>query len=110
MSQSGSLSVSLEQVARLLADKGLDPRPGDSGGYFDLSVGPTRLCVIERPPYCDRGRFQVQADTVDILVLDLDGHDGFPRYYFDAAACALEIVLWLEARGLLLSRDQDDRK
>ena len=91
----------MQQVAHLLADRGLDPRPGDGGRYFDLSVGPARLCVIERPPYCDRGRFQVQVDTADILALDLDALDGFPRYYFDPMACAIEITLWLAARGLL---------
>lgn len=94
------MSHQMQSVALLLSDKGLTVEPGDTGTYFDIHIGPALVTVLERPPYCDRGRFQVQVDTTDILALDLDHADGFPRYYFDPAACALEVILWLGARGL----------
>lgn len=94
------LSPPMRQLAVLLGDKGLSAEVGDDGRWFDVAVAPVVLTVTERPPYCDRGRFLVQVESHNILAVDLDDSDGFPRYYFDPAAAATELILWLGARGL----------
>jgi hypothetical protein len=64
-----------------------------------------RECVIRigrRPPYCDRGNYLARIDEVSgHLAMDLDGQDGWPRYYFDEQRAKLEIEAWLKKREQL---------
>jgi hypothetical protein len=46
-----------------------------------------------RPAYCDRGRWAVNANLGD-----LDGADGFPRYYMDEKVAKAETEAWLRWR------------
>jgi hypothetical protein len=48
--------------------------------------------VEARPAYCNRGRFLVNAQSIDAAVLSIDWADGFPRYYFGVEACAACLV------------------
>ena len=57
-------------------------------------------CSIElkaRPAYCDRGNWLATIDWW--RPLEIDGHDGWPRYYFDRARAKAEIEAWLDKRG-----------
>lgn len=61
-----------------------------------------RECYVsleKRPHYCDRGNFIAKITARGQLALDLDGADGWPRYYFDEARAKLEIEDWLKKRG-----------
>lgn len=51
-------------------------------GEYNLTIHgplgrPIRAWITRRPDYCDRGHVQLQIDGVQI-----DGADGFPRYFF----------------------------
>ena len=51
------------------------------------------LSIVERPHYCDRGRFIVYVEAPTI-----DGADGFPRYYFDWDRMLAELEAWIAGR------------
>lgn len=77
------------------------------GGYEELL---TRNCYISlepRPHYCDRGNFIAKSshrdDVKDSRIhCDLDGADGWPRYYFDEGRAKAEIEAWALKRKELL--------
>jgi hypothetical protein len=69
--------------------------------YLKIDLGPAEITIESRPPYCDRGNFVVKVFSQDSLALSIDRDDAFPRYYFGPAACADEVVAWVEARNLL---------
>lgn len=50
-----------------------------------------------RPHYCNRGRWLVFV--VDQGLLDVDGADGFPRYYFKLETMRSEIETFANARA-----------
>ena len=58
----------------------------DEYGTLNLDVttpdgAPVHAWLALRPAYCDRGHIQLCIDGP----LDLDGHDGFPRFFFSFA-------------------------
>lgn len=61
-----------------------------------------KLWVIRRPIYCDRGEWQVHAETLDQSVegAHVDGADFFPRLYFSLDAMLAETEAFLRKRGL----------
>ena len=60
----------------------------------DIIIGRQIVGSLEaRPHYCDRGRWMFRCDLPD-----LDGADGFPRYYMDLERAKDEIVAWLNWR------------
>lgn len=62
------------------------------------------IILEPRPHYCDRGNFiakiflRDKTPTAEILALNLDEQDGWPRYYFDEARAKAEIEAWLVKR------------
>jgi hypothetical protein len=72
----------------------------DSSGRYQTIQG--RECYImlgRRPHYCDRGNWLAQLFPSGKLALEIDGADGWPRYYFDEERAKLEIEAWLVKRG-----------
>lgn len=65
-----------------------------AGVDCDISVEP-------RPFYCDRGAYIAKLHPRGRLRLEVDGQDGWPRYYFDRDRALLEIEAWLDKRGQL---------
>lgn len=68
-------------------------------GYYELrsKSGKTLLCLMHRPPHCDRGNFYAIIETTETHI---DGADMFPRYYFDLERAKLELEAFLKKRGL----------
>lgn len=68
----------------------------DGHGVFDcLCDGRVVAWLTERPRYCDRGHYQVNCNLPDI-----DGADGFPRYYMRRETAIQETEAWLNWRLL----------
>lgn len=96
------LDPSLVAVALRLTNAGVVVTRGELGpDYFDVECETAQISVELRPPYCNRGRFIVQADSYDERVISIDWADGFPRYYFGVEACASELLAWMRARNLM---------
>jgi len=58
-----------------------------------------RIWIEQRPRYCDRGNYIAKIAANGNLARDLDGHDMWPRYYFDLERAKLECEAWLAKRG-----------
>lgn len=69
-------------------------------GFWRISGTSCEIYLQPRPVYCDRGNWvaHVEARPGSALARDLDGADGFPRYYFDLDHAKAEIEAWLEKR------------
>jgi hypothetical protein len=66
----------------------------EAEGWQDVLINGHLVGSLEaRPPYCDRGRWWFKCDLPD-----LDGADGFPRYYMSLAVARLEIIAFLNWR------------
>lgn len=59
--------------------------------YYELAGAGCSVTLEPRPAYCDRGHWIGKADGP----LDLDGQDGFPRYYMDFERAKAELHDWL---------------
>lgn len=99
------LQPDLAALARLsaeLASEGLSLT--NRADYLEVNG---RDCIVEiqcRPRYCDRGRWSVMprlAPGKSVVDLNLDAHDGFPRYYFGDVELVSELKAWMRARGQL---------
>jgi hypothetical protein len=66
--------------------------------YLDVELDQSKWCIARRPAYCDRGRFLWHCESKDSRILTIDHADGFPRYFFGAAALVNEMAAWCEAR------------
>lgn len=54
------------------------------------------IIIARRPWYCDRGDWQIFVDGRN----DLDGADGFPRYFFGSEAeVKAQMETWLNRRA-----------
>ena len=63
----------------------------DCGHWLDIKINGVSVGALEpRPFYCDRGHWMFRCDLPDV-----DGHDGFPRYYMDLERAKDEIEAWL---------------
>jgi hypothetical protein len=56
------------------------------------------ITLEPRPYYCDRGNWIAKLFPTGELGMEIDGSDGWPRYYFDEARAKLEIEAWLIKR------------
>lgn len=63
-------------------------------------VGFFTICIAPRPHYCDRGQFLVHIFAHGVL--DLDGQESFPRYYFELETAKREMELWVNKRQACL--------
>lgn len=72
-----------------------------NGGYTERTYGPVLVWIVERPGYCDRGRWIWHASSSDPRICTIDGGDCFPRYFFNADCLAQELSAWLVARNLV---------
>lgn len=79
--------------------------PGD----FEIKGKHCRFIIAPRPPYCDRGRWQVWIDVLRPDLLHVDEADGWstPRYFFDLTRCQLEIEAWLKARDEFIPKGKE---
>jgi hypothetical protein len=65
-----------------------------SDGLYDLMYdGRMVAWLTPRPHYCDRGHWQVNSELPNI-----DGADGFPRYYMERATAIRETELFVRWR------------
>lgn len=51
-----------------------------------------------RPYYCDRGRYVATLQYWGRLILEIDGADAWPRYYFDLERAKAEVEAWIRFR------------
>lgn len=67
---------------------------------FQQLTGRNCFIILEpRPHYCDRGNFIAKIFvTGNIVELQIDEQDGWPRYYFDETRARLECEAWLTKR------------
>ncbi len=61
----------------------------------------TTVELYSRPHYCDRGRWEAHIDCPGFPTnpKPFDGHDGFPRYYFDLGRAKREMEALFNFRG-----------
>lgn len=94
--------AAIRDLATTLANTGLIPSWPEDATYVEVEGKDCIVSVEPRPHYCDRGRWIVKPrlkpgrSSID---LNVDEHDGFPRYYFGDVALANELMAWLRARG-----------
>lgn len=68
-------------------------------GYLSFKGRECVITIEPRPSYCDRGNFIAKIDARGDLARDLDGQDGWPRYYFDLDRAKAECEAWVQKRG-----------
>lgn len=56
------------------------------------------IYAIKRPIYCDSGQWHVLVETEGVF--ELDGQEGFPRYYFKLNNLQEEMLHWVNARRM----------
>lgn len=61
-----------------------------------LGVGKYIIHAIQRPGYCDRGKWHVLVESYGVA--GLDDQEGFPRYYFRLQHLQREMALWVNER------------
>lgn len=71
---------------------------GTETKYFSVSADMVVVTMEPRPHYCDRGNWVVKVTPVHEDIADINGQDGFPRYYFDFENMMEEVLAWLERR------------
>lgn len=61
--------------------------------------GPECILILWcRPPYCNRGNYQVYLEAWGELGRDIDHADMWPRLYFDFDVAKSEGIAWLRTR------------
>lgn len=66
-------------------------------GYEEVCLPACTITIEPRPVYCDRGNWIVKVFAPNCLI---DAQDAFPRYYFDLGRAKLEMLDWVNKRGL----------
>jgi len=82
------MSVKVEEVKR-----------GFAVPWWLIQGKECQISIERRPHYCDRGDFIAKLHPRGRLALEIDKHDGWPRYYFDWDRMIAEIEAWLVKRG-----------
>jgi hypothetical protein len=59
------------------------------------------ITLEPRPHYCDRGNWLAKLFPHGKLAMEIDGQDGWPRYFMDLDRAKLECEDWLKKRGQL---------
>jgi hypothetical protein len=67
--------------------------------WQEISGKACTITLERRPTYCDRGNFLAKLHPAGPLALEIDGQDGWPRYYFDEDRAKAECEAWLRKRG-----------
>lgn len=69
--------------------------------YWCIRGKDCEITLEPRQPYCDRGNWlaKIQCALGSKLARDMDGQEGWPRYYFDLERAKLECEAWLKKRG-----------
>jgi hypothetical protein len=67
--------------------------------FFEVEGRDCTITIEPRPLYCDRGHWIAKLHPRGDFASDIDGSDGWPRYYFGWEAMTSEIAAWLDARG-----------
>lgn len=67
--------------------------------WLEIKLKHGKITISKRPQYCDRGRYEVNVFSSNILELHVDEADGFPRYYFYLVNLISEVEAWIYARG-----------
>lgn len=57
--------------------------------------GTWHIWLVQRPYYCDRGRWHCCVDGVGV---ELDQQEGFPRYFFSLQYALEEMEQWYQVR------------
>ena len=88
--------------------------PEPSSTYVDLTVTEhghpfLRIWIIERPGYCDRGRYGWGCESKDQYLFTIDEADGFPRYFFSLQRLLDELNDWVQFRNRQLQIDQGQK-
>jgi len=68
-------------------------------GYESIRGRECEITLEPRPSYCDRGNWLAKLFPSGALLRKIDGHDGWPRYYFNIDRAKAEIESWLKKRG-----------
>lgn len=71
-------------------------------GYQEIYGKQCSITLEPRISYCDRGNWIAKLHPVGELAMEIDGCDGWPRYYFDEERAKLELVAWLKKRQQLI--------
>ena len=85
------------QLAKALQDAGL-PVSIDEHQEIWIIKYPLQVGIMQRPSYCDRGRWQVLGESLDSRRITVDHDDMFPRYYFFQECLVMEIGHWFQLR------------
>lgn len=88
------------RLIRQLESEGISPavRAYDTTEVIQITCYPFCLWIDRRPHYCDRGRWQVNVESLDVSLASIDQYDMFPRYYFLDESLAREVRAWLDVR------------
>lgn len=70
-----------------------------SGRWWSVRGAQCEITIEPRPHYCDRGNWIAKLHPSGELARDIDGADGWPRYYFDIERAKAECEAWLVKRG-----------
>jgi hypothetical protein len=68
-------------------------------GLWEAAGKDWRIYINPRPAYCDRGNWLAFLDVFNDLHREVDGQDGWPRYYFDLTRAKLECEAFIKKRG-----------
>ena len=69
------------------------------GSYQEIEGKECLITLEPRPHYCDRGNWLAKIFPCGNLISEIDGQDGWPRYFFDEERAKLECEAWLTKRG-----------
>ena len=97
MPAKGQLPYAKQRLLQLFTDHEIKIRVDEYGTLF-IDHPVLLIWITQRPGYCDRGRWQVNAESRDPSKIHIDAYDGFPRYYFHVENCVSEVVEFREVR------------
>ena len=67
-------------------------------GFWEIFGMECSITIEPRPHYCDRGNYIAKLHALGKLSNDIDGSDGWPRYYFDLDRAKQEVEAWMKKR------------
>jgi hypothetical protein len=76
--------------------------PGAPSGCLQVQGQDCTITLEPRPDYCDRGNYLARLFPRGPLRREIDGTDGWPRYYFNLDRAKAEVEAWLAKRGQAL--------
>lgn len=67
--------------------------------YEEINGAQCVITIEPRNSYCDRGNWVAKIFPREQLAMEIDGQDGWPRFYMDLDRAKLEIEDWMKKRG-----------